>query len=901
VDRETLSHYRILHKVGAGGMGEVFLAEDTRLKRKIAIKVLSTDTTEDSNRLARFKREAEMVAALNHPNIVTIHSVEEDEGVHFLTMEWVEGKTLGDLMAAGAMSLQRVFELAIPIADALAAAQDKGITHRDLKPANIMINDQGRVKILDFGLAKLYDQGEVGAGNEEPTQALTQEGLAVGTVPYMSPEQVRGDGVDHRTDIFSLGIILYEMVAGQRPFQGQSSADLVSSILRDTPSPVTDSNASLPHHLGRVIQRCLEKDPEKRYQTAKDVRNELEGLKGEVESGVARVSTTSMPTVPTSRSRKSSLPVAAAILGAVLVIALVWKWSRSSNEDTQGATESVAELGGESGGALASASDRLMTVVLPFDNLGLAEDAYFAAGVTDEISGRLAAVSGLGVISRKSAAQYADTDKTVQQIGEELGVDYIIDGTVRWAKQSDGTSRVRITPELIEVASDQQLWTDIYDREIDDIFEVQSEIAEQVIDALGVTVLGSEEEALEARPTQNVEAYQAYLRGKDFERNPTLAGNPFVASERAIESYERAVELDPGFLEAWSRLATLNARTYSGWDQSDERLERARNAVKEAESIGEDLPWTRLARGYYHYYGFREYDLALEEFVAAAESRPNDPEVLQAIGFIYRRQGRYQESLDQLEKTALLAPNDIDLLTTIAETFRATRQLDPTLEYYDRAIAVQPNSDQFYMVKAEVLTDLTGDVAASRAVLETMPDSNTLFSDLAWMFQAMRERDFQEASKIADTIEIGIPTFKVFLTGLRAWISFFAVGPEASRDKLEIARRAFEEAIDATPGNADLHSSLATVLSLLGDDTRALQEARLAVDLDAKDLFSGPVQLETLAQVYGRAGRTDEAIDLIERLLATDYSDSLTVHLLRLEPWWDPLRAEPRFQELIAE
>ncbi|MGB5341535.1 MAG: serine/threonine-protein kinase, partial [Thermoanaerobaculia bacterium] len=236
----TLSQYRILEKIGEGGMGEVYLAEDTSLKRKVALKVLPAEMAADPERLARFKREAESVAALNHPNIVTIHSVEEVDGTHFLTMEWVDGQTLGQLMSRGAMPLEKLFALGVPIADALASAHEEGITHRDLKPANVMVTEKGRVKVLDFGLAKLALEGTGEGSDEQPTQALTQEGLAVGTVPYMSPEQVRGEGVDHRTDIFSLGVVLYEMASGERPFGGKSSADLVSAILRDRPPSVTE-------------------------------------------------------------------------------------------------------------------------------------------------------------------------------------------------------------------------------------------------------------------------------------------------------------------------------------------------------------------------------------------------------------------------------------------------------------------------------------------------------------------------------------------------------------------------------------------------------------------------------------------------------------------------------------
>ena len=344
----TLSQYRILEKLGEGGMGEVYLAEDTSLKRKVALKVLPAEMAADPERLARFKREAESVAALNHPNIVTIHSVEEFEGKHFLTMEWVDGQTLGELMSRGAMPLNKIFDLGVPIADALASAHEEGITHRDLKPANVMVTQKGRVKVLDFGLAKLAVEGGEEGSDEQPTQALTQEGLAVGTVPYMSPEQVRGEGVDHRTDIFSLGVLLYEMASGQRPFGGKSSADLVSAILRDRPPSVTELRAELPHHLGRVLQRCMEKDPEKRFQTAKDVKNELEGLKQEVSSGVARLSSASMPAATSEVSDSSSrkrlwIGLAAA---AVIAVLLAMLWMRSG--DSTAPAEEPAPVRAES-------------------------------------------------------------------------------------------------------------------------------------------------------------------------------------------------------------------------------------------------------------------------------------------------------------------------------------------------------------------------------------------------------------------------------------------------------------------------------------------------------------------------------------------------------------------------
>ena len=281
---KTLSHYRILDKLGAGGMGAVYRAEDTRLKRQVALKVLPADMAENPDWLRRFQREAELVASLNDPGIVTIYSVEEADGLHFLTMELVQGQTLADLLPSGGLHLDRFLEIAVPLAQALTAAHERGVTHRDLKPANVMVTPEGQIKVLDFGLAKLLVADGASDQTLMPTEALTQEGLVMGTIPYMAPEQLEGRSVDHRCDIFSMGILLHEMVTGERPFKGESSASLISAILRDRPHSITDSRSDVPRQLDRVIQRCLQKDPERRYQTAKDLRNDLEDLPAELKS-----------------------------------------------------------------------------------------------------------------------------------------------------------------------------------------------------------------------------------------------------------------------------------------------------------------------------------------------------------------------------------------------------------------------------------------------------------------------------------------------------------------------------------------------------------------------------------------------------------------------------------------
>jgi hypothetical protein len=416
---QTIRHYRIMEKLGAGGMGEVYLAEDTKLKRQVALKLLPTDMAGSQDRLERFQREAETLAALDHPNIVTIYSVEEDQGVRFLTMQLVEGKRLSELIPNGGMPVQRIFDIGIPLADALAAAHEQGVIHRDLKPGNIMVTDRGQVKVLDFGLAKLLPEVAPPRDTELATEPLTAEGRLVGTMPYMSPEQLEGRDLDARSDIFSLGVLLWEMATGARPFQGDTSVSLISSIVRDRPAPVDRLRQELPHHLGRVIGHCLEKDTEQRYQSVKDVRNELAALSKEIESGDVQPSSAAMATV--QHPRRRWWPVAAGVWVVLVVLAALWLGR------LRAPPLPVAE----------TPAQRPMIVVLPFENLGPAEDEYFADGMTEEITSRLAAVTGLGVISRTSAMQYKEDRPPMKQIGEELGVDYVLEGTVRWAKGAD--------------------------------------------------------------------------------------------------------------------------------------------------------------------------------------------------------------------------------------------------------------------------------------------------------------------------------------------------------------------------------------------------------------------------------------------------------------------------------
>jgi len=487
---KTILHYRILRKLGEGGMGAVYLAEDTKLNRKVAVKFLPAEMASDPKRLKRFEREAQTVASLNHPNIVTLFAVEEDKGIPFLVMELVEGKPLGEIIDEGGMEVDRFFQIAIPMADALAAAHASGITHRDLKPGNVMLTVDGRVKVLDFGLAKLLEVPKQDVADTLSTQALTKEGSVLGTVPYMAPEQLKGTGPDPRSDIFSLGIVLYQMVSGRRPFKGATSAEVISSILRDIPPPVTDLKMDLPPHLGRIVKRCLEKDVSRRYQSSADLRNELEELKREIETGqmFETKTRTVVATEPTS-SKPRTRPLLA-LLAVVAIVALgALLFMRG-----QGIPETAAP---ETAALPPPAKETI--AVLPFKSLGSEDSDDLTDGLAEEITSKLTTLEDLQVISSATAASHARADTGTQQIGERLGAAHVVLGTVQWDDRDTPNPRVRVTPQLIRVADDIQIWSESFDRSATEPLEVQSEIAGAVARQVGMSVLGWEgEDVLQA-------------------------------------------------------------------------------------------------------------------------------------------------------------------------------------------------------------------------------------------------------------------------------------------------------------------------------------------------------------------------------------------------------------------
>ncbi len=663
---QTLSHYRLVKEIGQGGMGVVFEALDVSLGRHVALKTLPPGVAADGERLRRFQQEARAVAALNHPNIVTIHSVEEANGVHFLTMELIEGATLDASIKRGGMRLGEFFDVAVPLAEALSAAHEKGIVHRDLKPANVMVTREGRVKVLDFGLAKLWKQETAAESEAGPTRTVRPESGASGTVPYMSPEQLQGKEPDQRSDIFSLGIILYEMATGERPFKGGSPAEVSSSILRDTPRPIVELRRGLPDLLGRIVRRCLEKDPRRRHQSALDVRNELEELREG--AGVAASTGGASRQEPSPadgpagagghRVRTYALAGVAALAAIAAGLTLLGR----------GGSGPLGPRGNASPASIA---------ILPFDNMSDdKENEYFSDGITEELINALVKVKGLNVPARTSVFALKGKKMTVQEIGKELGVDAVVEGSVR--KSGD---TLRITAQLINVADGYHLWSESYDRQVKDVFAIQDEISRSIVRALQLTLTPTEQQALQKTPTSDVQAYDYYLRGRKLFY---LAGRKNWESARVM--FSRAIEIDPRYALAYAGVADTSAMLYNFADSSEKNLDAARGASAKALELAPDLAEAHASRGNALMSG-KSYTEAEQEFETAMRL---DPKLYEAPYFYARTcwiEGKLEKAARLFELAAELRPEDYQALSLLSTVYAALQRPADALAAHERSLA----------------------------------------------------------------------------------------------------------------------------------------------------------------------------------------------------------------------
>jgi len=750
----------------------------------------------------------------------------------------------------------------------MAAAHEQNVIHRDIKPGNIKITPDGRVKVLDFGLAKASVSEDKNVGT-----TVTQPGRVMGTPAYMSPEQARGKDADHRTDIWSFGCIMYEMLTGHLPFEGETAADTLARIIerepdwellpQDTPTNIRD-----------LLRRCLEKDPDRRLE-------DIEGAVLEINETLSLPATVPPTTIPAKLRRMATI-IGAVAVGIILSgIALQFILQKE----------------------IPPSSKQIRLVVLPFENLGSAEDEYFATGLTDAITARLGSISGLGVISRHSAIQYKDREKNARQIAEELGVDYILEGTVQRERPSDPTSRVRIIPQLIRASDDTYMWAQTYDNEMSEVLRVQSELAERVAQALDITLLEPERRALASRPTDNLEAYEYYLRGNEY----LYRSNRENDSRIAIRMYEKAVELDPTFALAYALLSKVNASMYwMYYDRSEERLALAKQAVDKAFQLNPELPEAHVALGFYHYWGQLDYDHALEQFAIARKSQPNNSDLLFGIGCVQRRQGKFEQAVANLKNACELNPRSADLTYDLGETFMLLRKYSESERYFDRAILLSPDWPDPYVSKARLYLLREGNTQKARAVLEESSQNIGSVEDpfivLWFILLNLFDGDYQEA--LAQLSSWKLEAFEsqfyfIPKVQLYAQINGLLANRELEQSHYESARSNLETKMHEQPDDARFRSSLGIAYAGLGRKQDAIREGKLGVELlpVTKEAWRGLYRVRDLAYIYVIVGEFDSAIDQIEFLLSIP--GEMSVPLLQLDPAWDPLRNHPRFKKLL--
>ena len=859
--------YVIERELGHGGMATVYLARDVHHDRPVALKVLLPDLAASVG-AERFQREIKLAARLQHPHILGVYDSGETAGQLWFTMPFIEGESLRDrLTGERQLPVQDAVRIVREAALALDYAHRQNVIHRDIKPENILLSDD-QALVADFGIARALSGGE---------QSLTQTGMAIGTPAYMSPEQASGERADGRTDIYSLGCVLYELLAGEPPFSGPTAQAVITRALTETPRPLTSVREAVSPQLAGVVSKAMARTAADRFATAAEFARALGATSGEVPVTGSIPSLAATGTGPAMRRapRLAGIAVVAAVLVAV-VGGLLLTRSRGSDSGVR------------------------RVAVLPFENEGAAEDAYFADGVADEVRTKLAGIPGIQVTARTSANQYKNSTKSPKDIGRELEVEYLLTGTVRWSKTGGTGSRVRVSPELIDVSNASSKWAQAFEADLSDVFKVQSDIAGQVARALDVALGSGTQQRLVERPTQNLDAYDAFLKGEKLTESLGIVDEKPL--RESLVHYERAVALDSTFAKAWSAVAQVQVELNRS-NPAVEGIERARQAAERALALAPDRPEGRLAMGRYLLIVKKDYQGALEQFTLGLRADPNNAILLTRASGAEQVLGRWDDAVAHMTQAAALDPRSVVTARGYAYLLHDTRRYQAAAVEADRALALSPNNSAIVQAKATNFLSL-GLLDSARATIRealTRIDTTTIL---------VRFAKYQEQMWVLDP---ALWPRLVTLTpadfdgdrghwGLKVGGTWKLLGDTVrARAYGDSARLAFEDQLRPFPENAQLHELRGRALALGGHRAEAIEEAERSLKMRETELDAGtgPYVKFQVARILIQAGSYERALDLIEPLLTTNASD-LTPAYMRLDPSFQPLKGNPRFEKLIA-
>jgi len=879
--QRVFGRYTLVEVLGRGGMGIVWLARDEELERDVALKFLPDLMIHDRSVFDELRRETKRCLELTHPHIVRIHDFICDERSGCISMEYIDGETLSNLRAE---KEQRVFEpdeiatWISQLCDALDYAHNRAkIIHCDLKPANLMVSQRADLKVTDFGIARSL--------SDSASRVTLEQGRS-GTLIYMSPQQLNGEQCTHLDDIYSLGASIYELLTSKPPFY---SGNIDRQIRERVPPSITQRRKELdiepalvPQVWEDAVEACLAKDPSRRPQSAAEVAQRL-GLTP-TQTGT-RVATG-------KRSNRKTLIIGG--IAALLVLALAGSYFGVLKQPAKPVSQAMA-------------IPEKSIAVLPFENRS--EDkanAYFADGIQDEILTRLSKIADLKVISRTSTQHYKSAPENLPEIARQLGVAHVLEGSVQ--KSGDA---VRVNVQLIKAANDSHLWADTFDRKLTDIFSVESEVAKAVADQLRAKLRGREEQELAAKPTDNPEAYDAYLRGLAY----TLKTLPTTANVLGAQKYLReAVRLDPKFALGWALLSYVDARGYrtQSVQPTVALREEARQAAETALTLQPNLGEAVVAEGAYHYFCLKDYDTAVRYFEQARQLLPSSSRIPELLAYVARRRGQWDRSEAYFNEAKRLDPRNVNLLTQHATTDIPLRRFPEALRKLDQVLDITPD-DVDTLVTMATIAQAEGDLPRASALLAPLhPGADDSGAVETQVYQAILERrPAQIIPRLKEILAKPDPTLGYINGELRFWLGWAQeVGGDhaGAQESWRQARRELEPFLKEQPDNFSLIGDLALTNMGLGDKATALalSERAMAVNPIEKDAIVGPIPIEILARVAARMGEPDRAIVALQKLLSIPYAGALgagmplTPALLRLDPMFDPLSNDPRFQKLLV-